>query len=337
MFIRSGYMGLIQYLNNANTAVMIGMCKNAGKTTAMNSLIDELAEDSSKTVALTSIGRDGESRDLVTGTDKPAIYMYEGMIAATVDSLLNVCDVSREIIGLSGMYTSMGQVVIFKARSDGFVQLAGPSIVDQMSALKTMLFELGADFCIIDGALARRSPAASSAGGVCILSTGASLGRDIDSVVDETAFAAEILSLGSMDAPGRSGGKFTLFSGGEVFATEEMQELNLLLKKRPEKKAVVLCEGAFTQSHAEQLHKGGADKEGLTILASDGSRYLLKSDMYGSLKAAGVSFAVRNALRLAAITVNPVSAGGWKFDKKEFFDKMSMKSNVPVLNVKDND
>ncbi len=330
-------MKLSALTGNAPVVVMIGMCKNAGKTTAMNSLIDELSKDKTRTAALTSIGRDGESRDLVTGTDKPAIYMYKGMIAATVDSLLNVCDVSREIIGLPGMYTSMGRVVIFRARSDGFVQLAGPSIVEQMSTLKNMLFGLGADCCIIDGALARRSPAASSAGGVCVLSTGASLGRDIDSVVDETAFAAEILSLGQMDAPGESRGKFTLFCGGEVFSSDEMADLNLLLKQRPEKEAVVLCEGAFTGSHAEQLYKGGADKEGLSIIAADGSRYLFKSDMYYNLKNAGVSFAVKNALKLAAITVNPVSAGGWKFDNKEFFDKMSTKSSVPVLNVKDND
>ena len=52
---------------------IIGMCKNAGKTTVLNRLIQELSH-SGQVLALTSIGRDGEDKDLVTGTKKPGIY-----------------------------------------------------------------------------------------------------------------------------------------------------------------------------------------------------------------------------------------------------------------------
>lgn len=327
-------MKLAELIGDAPAVVMIGMCKNAGKTTAMNSLITELAKENSRTIALTSIGRDGESRDLVTGTDKPAIYMNEGMLAATAESLLSVCDASREILGLPEMYTSMGQVVIFKARSDGFVQLAGPSIVDQMSELRKWFRSYGADCTIIDGALSRRSPAAAAKDGACILSTGASLDRDINTVVDETAFVAELLTLPEMSSLETGGMRFTVFDGDEIKAADEVGDLNLILKERGRKDILVSVKGAFTDSHAQGILKGGSDKEGITILADDSSKYLLKRGSYDLLKTHGVTFAVRANARLAAITVNPVSAGGWRFDDKELLEKMRGRVSVPVLDVK---
>ena len=138
-------------LGDAKTVVMLGMCKNAGKTTALCRLIREFGETDAAPPAATSIGRDGETRDLVTGTEKPPIYMYEGMLAATARELLPLADVSREILAGTGLYTSLGEVMIFRARSDGFVQLAGPGIVEHLEPLKKMLRELGAGRILIDG------------------------------------------------------------------------------------------------------------------------------------------------------------------------------------------
>ena len=44
-------------------------------------------------------------------------------------------------------------------------------------------------------------------------------------------------------------------------------------------------------------------------------------------------FAVQNGTRLAAVTVNSISSGGWSFDRGEFIDKMRASVNVPVLDV----
>ena len=66
-------MKLLDCIGDAPAVAMLGMCKNAGKTTAMNRLIRELAAAGQGPVALTSIGRDGEATDLVTGTSKPPI------------------------------------------------------------------------------------------------------------------------------------------------------------------------------------------------------------------------------------------------------------------------
>lgn len=327
-------MGLLEYVGGAPVVALLGMCKNAGKTTALNVLIREYAA-AGKTIGMTSIGRDGESRDLVTDTCKPPIYMYEGMLAATAEQLLPFCDVSRELLDLPALYTSLGRIVLFRARSDGFVQLAGPAIVEQLSALRRSFAAFGAECVLIDGALSRRSPAAGATDGCCILSTGASLDMDLDRVVEETAFVARLLTLPEEKprVPAQPEARFTLLRGMEPAGETagNVSEMNALLKRGVGDG--VYLSGALTEAQARELLRGGAKLEGLTLIAGDGSRWLLKRETFDRLEAMGARFAVCRGSRLAAITVNPVSARGWQFDGGEFLEKMRAASPVPVVNV----
>lgn len=322
-------MNLLELISDAPVTVMLGMCKNAGKTTALCRLIREYAERGGTPVAMTSIGRDGESRDLVTGTDKPPIYMYEGMLAATAEELLPLCDVSREILATTGLYTSLGEVVVFRARSDGFVQLAGPGIVEQLTPLRELFAAFGAQSVLIDGALSRKSPASCAADGVCVLSTGASLHRDIDRVVAETAFAAKLLSLPELAAPGAELDRVTLFRPD---GTSEGGASIAALRREPGENTLLLS-GALTEAQAKTLLQDGTKKDGLTLLVRDGSCLMLKRETYDALAYRGVRFAVLHGSRLAAVTVNAVSAGGWRFDAAEFLEKMRAAVAAPVVDV----
>lgn len=321
---------LSSLIGDAKTVVMLGMCKNAGKTTALCRLIRELSEEEGGApAALTSVGRDGESTDLVTGTEKPPIYMYEGMLAATARELLPLADVSREILAGTGLYTSLGEVMIFRARSDGFVQLAGPAIVGHLEPLAEMLRGFGAGRLLIDGALSRRSPAAAAKGGAVILSTGASLDRSMEKVVGETAFAAGLLSLPQMAAPGEEKGHFTLFGkDGEGRAADSLNAL-----PRGSGEETLLVAGALTESQARSLLRSPVRKDGLTVLARDAACLMLQRESFQALSRRGVRFALQQTAGLAAVTVNPVSAGGWTFPAEAFLDKMQEAVGVPVLNV----
>ena len=322
-------MRLSELISGAPVTVMLGMCKNAGKTTALCRLIREYAEAGGAPCALTSIGRDGESRDVVTGTDKPPIYLYEGMLAATAEQLLPLCDVSREILATTGLYTSLGEVVVFRAKSDGFVQLAGPGIVEHLRPLRELFASFGAGRVLIDGALSRKSPASCAADGACVLSTGASLHRDIDFVVAETAFAAALLSLPVCPLPGAEAGRITLFApDGTAEAVASPADL-----PRTGGERTLFFSGALTESAAVALLRSAAPKEGLRVLVRDGSCLMLRRETYASLTARGVRFAAVQGTRLAAVTVNAVSAGGWVFDRTEFLDKMRAAVSAPVLDV----
>ena len=76
---------LYELIKPYSSIATIGMCKNAGKTTVLNSLIEECFAHG-ETPALTSIGRDGERSDVVTSTKKPEIFVYDGTIIATAEA-----------------------------------------------------------------------------------------------------------------------------------------------------------------------------------------------------------------------------------------------------------
>ncbi|MBR1496857.1 MAG: hypothetical protein IJ617_04465 [Oscillospiraceae bacterium] len=326
-------MRLSELLGNAPAAALVGMCKNAGKTTALVRLVRDFVRRGT-VLGLTSIGRDGEGRDLVTGTDKPPVFMYEGMLAATAEELLPLCDVSREILALPDVRTSLGRVVVFRARSDGFVQLAGPSMVEQLGPLRRLLTELGAQRVLIDGALGRRSLSAGvyEDGGVCVLCTGASLDPDMEKVVAETAFAARVLTLPAASAPGPELDRFTLYRGEEAAGAADIPSLCAALR-RGGGEAEAMLSGALTDAQALALLRGGAKLEGLRLIAGDGSRYLLRRESFERLEGAGVRFTVLRPARLAAVTVNPVSAGGWRFPPQAFREAMGAAVPFPVLDV----
>ena len=99
-------MGLLHDLSTKyKTLSIVGMAKNAGKTTALNYLIEE-AIDEGITLGITSTGRDGETQDLVTGTEKPRVYMEEGMLAAVPSLLYDLADAGLEVLEKNKIFDS---------------------------------------------------------------------------------------------------------------------------------------------------------------------------------------------------------------------------------------
>lgn len=184
---------LLEILNSVKTMSIVGMCKNAGKTTMLNWMLHH--DRLQGTLGLTSIGRDGESTDVVTGTEKPGIFVREGTLIATARDMLRLGDVTTEILETTGIPTPLGEVVILRARSAGNVQLAGPSITSQLREVSRMFFDLGADKSIIDGALGRKSLGARAVAEGVVLCTGASYHMSMEKVVADTANIYRIMNL----------------------------------------------------------------------------------------------------------------------------------------------
>ena len=132
---------LAPLVGDASPVTVIGLCKNAGKTTAMRRLMAELGEEC---LGLTSVGRDGECTDLVTGTEKPDLYLKKGDLFATARGMLTLCDATLEVVDLTDVMTPLGPVAVFRTLSDGYVQLAGPSAAGQLPPLTRRFQELGA-------------------------------------------------------------------------------------------------------------------------------------------------------------------------------------------------
>ncbi len=89
---------LLKHIQNKYKIIsIVGMAKNSGKTVALNHLIQESLDEGIR-LGIISTGRDGESLDLVTETEKPKIYVEEGVLIATTTELLPLSDATVEII-----------------------------------------------------------------------------------------------------------------------------------------------------------------------------------------------------------------------------------------------
>ena len=303
------------------TVCLAGMCKNAGKTTALNALIRG-AKARGVSLALTSIGRDGEREDLVTGTHKPPIYVPGGTLFATARGLLPKCDVTGEVLALTGLYTPLGEVAILRALSDGFVELAGPSMTEQIVSLTDRLKGFGAQKVLIDGALFRRSLCAPEAAEGVILATGASYGPDMEKTAADTAFVAELLTLPvSGPWPDLLGRRFAR-------AEERFDEFTQVLEGQGED---LYALGAFTDAMVAALLRRRNVPQRIAV--EDGTRLLLSRDNYEKLRARGVAFRVRRQNALIALTVNPFSAYGAPYDTAAFQNLVAAQVPVPVVNI----
>lgn len=304
---------------------LIGMCKNAGKTTVLNRII---RESSHKCLALSSIGRDGESQDLVTGTQKPGIYVPEGTLLATATELLSRSDITREILDTTGVFTPLGEVVIFRAKSDGSVELAGPSITTQLGRLREQFFAFGAQQVLFDGALSRKSLCSRQVTEATILCSGASYHKNMEVVVADTAYQCRLLTLPEVALPSVSEEE----RGVLPYAKGEFLPMG--------------AEEALKAGVAEGLFFGGAlsdfalrpflalPLQEVTLTVRDSSKILLKEDSFQKLLRRGADFGVLESVNPVAVTVNPFSAYGFHFAAEEFYEKMSQAVDLPVFDVR---
>ena len=303
---------LVSRLQQVQSMSIVGMCKNAGKTTMLNWLLAHTGRR--QILGLTSIGRDGESTDVVTGTEKPSIFVPAGTLIATAKDMLRLGDVTKEILITTGIPTPLGEVVVMRARSDGYVQLAGPSITAQLREVSRMFFELGATQSIIDGALGRKSLGARNVADGIVLCTGASYNMSMDKVIEDTANFCRLMDLPKAD----------------TLPPEATDGLEACLKEHGE----AYIAGALTDTMVIPLLRSGLLRSSRLVVA-DPSKVLLKPDTLDKLAVRDVTLQTKDAARTLCVTVNPVSAYGWKFDKAEFIDRMRPSVKVPVINVKE--
>ena len=303
---------LVSRLQQVQSMSIVGMCKNAGKTTMLNWLLTHTGRR--QILGLTSIGRDGESTDVVTGTEKPSIFVPAGTLIATAKDMLRLGDVTKEILITTGIPTPLGEVVVMRARSDGYVQLAGPSITAQLREVSRMFFELGATQSIIDGALGRKSLGARNVADGIVLCTGASYNMSMDKVIEDTANFCRLMDLPKAD----------------TLPPEAADGLEACLKEHGE----AYIAGALTDTMVIPLLRSGLLRNSRLVVA-DPSKVLLKPDTLDKLAVRDVTLQTRDAAQTLCVTVNPVSAYGWKFDKDEFIDRMRQSVKVPVINVKE--
>lgn len=318
--------GLLQALCSGETLALAGMCKNAGKTTALNHCLDVLNTED-RILGLTSIGRDGESSDLVTGTYKPSIYVRRGTLVATAAGMLKNCDITKEILDTTGISTPVGDVVIVRALSDGYLDLAGPSTNQQLIEINERFLRFGAEKILIDGAISRKSLCAPEVAGNTLLCTGASYDKSMEITVRDTAYIEELFLLPYFDKSVKDEQTCVEIPAGE-------RPSNVILHPEYKDKTYFFTQGALTDVGVQELFMSFADISGKVLVVSDCSKILLSCAAYEKLKKKGITLQVMSRSKLIGITMNPYSAYGNHYDAVLFEEELNKRLHTKVIDVR---
>lgn len=331
---------LIKLLKYKSLSI-IGMEKNTGKTTTLNFLLRVLKE---KTIGLTSIGRDGEDKDIVTLTEKPVIYIRKGTIIATAKSSLLRSDATFEILGISDINTPIGEVVYARAISDGYVEIAGPSTKKGIKEVIGEIQGFGAEITIIDGALSRKTFAEPSVTEACILCTGAAFSENIIKLSEETAHFVKLLSINETDEKIKKLFKDNMDKIKLAFVKEagikkseaktSIGAAKEVIDNLKESVSYVFINGIITDSFVNELMTSGYSIKGVHFIVEDGTKLFINRDSYLRFLSKGVIIEALNKINIIGISVNPTSPSGTVLDYSKLSTELCARIKLPVFNVK---
>lgn len=343
-------MGLLkEFSKEYKTVSIVGMAKNAGKTTTLNYLIEE-AEDEGIKLGISSTGRDGETQDAVTGTDKPRVYLYEGTVVSVPSELFELAEAGLEILKMTDYRTSLGLIMICLVKDEGYVQIAGPPSTGDHKKLIEEMLAFGCDILLIDGAVDRRSIASPTSSDGIILATGAVLSRNLKKVVEETAHIVGLYGLPVLKeekvikAIESSDREKILFIEGiegeeENYKLRELNRDTALTSSRyideeigPDT-AYVYLPGALTKGVLEDINL--KKLKNFAFVLKDPTKIFVDAVDWQQWKKKGMKLVVLENIKVIAVSVNPTSPSGYSFDYEALlsFMKEAM-PGIPVIDVK---
>lgn len=324
---------------------VVGMSKNAGKTVALNEIIDEAMEEDIL-LGITSIGRDGEKQDVVTCTEKPMIYINEGTFVATAENLFLCSEAKLEIMEITDFNTSMGKIIIARALTSGHVQIAGPCTNKDIRAVSEMMLGFGAKLVIVDGALDRVSSASPSITEATVLSTGAVLSRDMNKVIEQTIHRVKLFNLAPLEDPVLRELVSDIFANNRIATIDEtlkVEELEIktalnsgkaIGRALGETTKFVILPGSLVTKTAMDIITSTKHYKNVTFVVKDATKIFIDHRDWLYISKMGMNIVVVDVIKTLAVTINPYAPQGYFFDPELFKNKMAeYLEAVPVIDV----
>lgn len=336
-------MLLDHIIDKYKTLSIVGMSKNSGKTVTLNHLISEAAFEG-LTIGITSIGRDGESDDIVTDTEKPKIYLTEGSLIATARSLMSLSDANIEILKVTNYRTPMGEVIIGRVRTSGYVQIAGPKLISEIDELSQEMLNMGADLVLVDGALDRISSADPSVSEATILATGAVISRNKRKTIEETAHIVNLFNLEEVDEYREEIKNLIdertsalISNNGEITEIPIITALNagkIIADYVDEESKYLIIPGSLVDKTLKDLIDSTDLYKNLTIVIADGTKVFIAPREWQILLRKGLKVKVLHKINLVAITINPYAPQGYYFKPEDYLKEMKeFIPNIPIMDL----
>ena len=331
-------MSLIDNILRCRTLSITGMAKNTGKTVALNYLLEQLRLHG-KTVAVTSIGIDGEKTDQVTQTEKPEIELCEGTIFVTSEYHYRQRQLLSEILDLSEDSTSLGRLVTARVLQAGKVILSGPATTGGVRRVLDRMGEYGIDLTIVDGALSRKSHAAPTITDGLILSTGAAIAPDLNTIVKKTSELHDLMQLPEYET---------------IYADELMQKENGIFALADEGYTSLNIPSSLLSdkykaelfSHGNKLFISGIltdmmlnflrmqpEVKNSVVVVKDFTKVFVTPMNLKLFMSKGGRLCVLKRPNLIAVTVNPVAPSGFEIPSKVLVEAIQKVFDVQVVDV----
>lgn len=336
-------MGLLKKLKDKYKILsIIGMAKNVGKTTALNFLIDE-AMDEELVLGVTSTGRDGEALDLVTGKDKPTVYLDYGTIVSVPTKLYDKADAGLEILKRTNYSTPLGDILLCRVVDGGTVQIGGPTNTVDHKKMCIEMIGLGAEIILIDGAIDRKSIAVPEVSDGTILSTGAVISRNMKTVIEETLFLIGLYRLPEITNPAvkslikdnKSQGKILMIDKKNQVKESDLRtglhSGKYLDELIDENTAYIYLPGALTFSVVDGINPKKLIHT--TFVIKDPAKIFISPQTWKRLEKRGLHVVTLDQINVAAITINPCCPGGHSFDHNDFLTEIQ--NAIPDILVVD--
>ena len=311
-----------------DTLAVMGMTKNTGKTVALNHLLAQAAA-AQVAVGVTSIGRDGEDRDMVFFIPKPPILVWPGTLVATARATLQRAKVRWKLIDATGIASPMGEVLVVKVLEYGEMEIAGASRSSDQLKVIARLKQCGAAQVFLDGALGRSHHASPAIANGVVLATGAAIGGGIQDVLRKTRDRLAILGIAQAPQVTRTvcepvfahGGVGLWDHQGAPLFLADIATLNAadtLLRYAEAAPATIALSGAVGRSLWRALGTLATRHPGLTVVVNDGTKLFVEATDLAEFRKRGAQVLAYRGIHMTGITLNPFSPLGGSFDAQEF-------------------
>ncbi len=341
-----GEARLAELLGPSRRVALVGLAKNTGKTETLAALLRELGQAQTR-VGVTSIGRDGEERDVLDARiRKPRVQLAAGSLVATTGAMLRASGLAHERLLETGMRTPLGEVLVARLEQVGTLEIAGPSAAPDVRAVSEAMAEHGAERVLIDGAIDRRAASSPDVSDGLVMATGAILDEDIERVVALTFDAVELVRLPLAEGIDDSGNG----DGQRQVADQDHVRLSrgLVLRAEPAEIAALLSaqarahtlivDGALGERFLEGLLGARRERAGreLRLVVQDPTKVFLSRHGPGWYRRQGLSIETLRAIELRAITVNPLAPQSHSFESEHLRALLrAALGELPVLDVLD--
>lgn len=318
---------------------IVGTEKNVGKTECLNYILRRLSLRNKK-VAITSIGIDGENKDQVTSTRKPEIYLHKNFYLSTAETHYRERRLVSELVEITNERSSLGRIVTAKVIVGGKAIISGPSSGVSLRRWSKGIKKYDIDLTIIDGAISRLSSASPAISKAMILSTGAALSSNIDTLVHKTRFVVEMIKLDKLQDKSRDilcdleRGVWGIDNEGRLvdFKINSALAINSLKEDITKDMKIIYTVGALTDKLLNLIAASKNIKQ-VTLVVKDFTKIFVSEMAYRIFCSRGGKIRVLQKSELIAVSVNPTAPNGNVVDSDTLCRKLQEAIKLPVYDI----